>query len=57
MFLYPAQTMRRPLTAMMFFILLAGRLIAAPTGPTLHFDYGAGKPLANPRHPLPLPER
>ena len=48
MFLYLVQTVRRPLTALMFFILLAGRLMAAPTGPTLHFDYGAGKTLDNP---------
>lgn len=30
------------------FLFTAGRLLAAPTGPTLHFDYGNGRPLENP---------
>ena len=30
------------------FILLAGRLMAEPAGPTLHFDYGAAKSAGNP---------
>lgn len=48
MMLYPVQKMMRPLAALMFFILLAGRLPATPTGPTLHFDFGSGKPVDNP---------
>jgi hypothetical protein len=48
MMLYPVQKMMQPLAALMFFILLTGRLPAAPTGPTLHFDFGSGKPLDNP---------
>lgn len=28
--------------------LMAGRLMAAPIGPTLHFDYGNGRPMDNP---------
>jgi hypothetical protein len=48
MMLHPVPKMIRPLTALMFLILLAGRLMAEPAGPTLHFDYGAGKPLDNP---------
>lgn len=27
---------------------MAGRLLAAPTGPILHFDYGASQPQENP---------
>jgi hypothetical protein len=30
------------------FLFLTGRLLGAPTGPTLHFDYGNGQPLENP---------
>jgi len=30
------------------FLFTGGWLLAAPTGPTLHFDYGNGQPLENP---------
>jgi hypothetical protein len=48
MFLCPGKTMMRLLSALVFFIFTAGRLMAALTGPTLHLDYGHGKPLDNP---------
>jgi hypothetical protein len=48
MFLPSARTMTRPLAALCFLILFTGRLSAAPAGPTLYFDYGTGKPQANP---------
>jgi len=38
----------RRLSAAWFFSFMAGRLLAAPTGPTLHFDYGNGRPQENP---------
>jgi hypothetical protein len=46
--LRPVKTMARLLAAQAFFSFTAGRLLAAPTGPTLHFDYGRGQPLENP---------
>ena len=48
MILRPVKTMTRLLTVMVFFSITAGGLMAAPTGPTLHLDYGGGKPLENP---------
>jgi len=48
MILRPVKTMTRLLAAQAFFFFAAARLLAAPTGPTLHFDYGRGKPLENP---------
>jgi len=48
MILHPLKSMIHRLTALAFFPLLAGRLLAGPTGPTLHFDYGNGRPLENP---------
>jgi hypothetical protein len=48
MILHPLKPMIRLLTALAFFTLLAGGLLTAPTGPTLHFDYGNGQPLDNP---------
>ena len=46
--LFPPKTMFRQFAGLVFFSLLAVRLLAAPTGPTLHFDYGNGQPLENP---------
>jgi len=40
--------MIRRLAALALFLLPAGWLLAAPAGPTLHFDYGNGRPLENP---------
>lgn len=48
MILHPLKSMFRRLTALVFFSFLAGHLLAAPAGPTLHFDYGNGLPLENP---------
>jgi len=48
MILHPLKSMICLPTALAFFTLLAGGLLAAPTGPTLHFDYGNGQPLDNP---------
>ena len=48
MSLRPAPTKMRPVVSAAFFLLLAVRVMAAPTGPTLHFDYGAGKSAGNP---------
>ena len=36
------------LAPLVIFFFLAGRLAAAPAGPTLQFDYGQGTPRANP---------
>ncbi len=47
-FLRPIKTIIRRYTALMCFSVMAGRLMAATTGPTLHLDYGAGTPLDNP---------
>jgi len=38
----------RPMCLLALWFLFAGRGLAALTGPTLHFDYGTGQPLANP---------
>ena len=38
----------RPLAALLIFSCTVCRLLAAPTGPTLQFDYGHGRPLDNP---------
>lgn len=43
----PFKAVYRLPTVLLFF-LLAVRLPAAPTGPTLHFGYGGGKPVDNP---------
>jgi hypothetical protein len=48
MILHPLKFPARLLAALVVFSFLAGRLPAAPTGPTLHFDYGSGRPLENP---------
>jgi hypothetical protein len=45
MILCAVKAMMRLLTALVIFF--SGQLLAAPTGPTLNFDYGVGKPLAN----------
>ncbi len=42
MFLISARYLLRPLAALFFLILSMECLKADPTGPTLHFDYGAG---------------
>ncbi len=44
----PVKSLARRLATLAVFSLAAGRLLAAPTGPTLHFDYGTGEPPANP---------
>ena len=44
----PFQTGRRLRAVLGLWLLLAGRLTAAPTGPTLHFDYGGGHQPDNP---------
>jgi hypothetical protein len=48
MFIEPVQEMKRRLAALALLLFLTARLAAAPTGPTLHFDYGRGQPLDNP---------
>lgn len=42
MSLISARYLSRPLAALLILMFSLGRLMAAPTGPTLHFDYGAG---------------
>src|ERR1700722_17483635 len=48
MFLTPARIMTHRLAALFFLFLCTSALWAAPTGPTLYFDYGVGKSQANP---------
>ena len=48
MILLPVSTMTRRLAMLVVWFFIGGWLMAAPTGPTLHFDYGNGKPLDNP---------
>jgi hypothetical protein len=48
MVLRPVKIMTRLLAVLAFFFFTTSPLLAAPTGPTLHFDYGNGKPLENP---------
>jgi len=48
MLLHPAKTAPLPLILLVVVTCTAGRLMAAPSGPTLRFDYGGGKPLDNP---------
>jgi len=48
MILWPAKTRMRPVAKWWFLFFTAGRMLAAPMGPTLHFDYGNGRPLENP---------
>jgi hypothetical protein len=48
MILCLVKTMTRWLMMAAIFFFMADGLIAAPTGPTLHFDYGVGKPIDNP---------
>lgn len=48
MTLHPLKCLIRRLAARVCFYFIAGRLLAGPTGPTLHFDYGSGRPLENP---------
>jgi hypothetical protein len=40
--------MMQLLSMLMVLFLMADKLFAAPTGPTLNFNYGTGQPLANP---------
>ena len=48
MILCPAKTMTLLLAALALFPFTPGRLMAAPTGPTLQLEYGDGKPPDNP---------
>lgn len=48
MILDRAKTNSRRLHWLTFFLFIAWRLSAAPTGPTLHLDYGQGEPHDNP---------
>lgn len=48
MFFARTKTNSRPLPWLVFFLFITCRLIAAPTGPTLHLDYGRGEPHDNP---------
>ncbi len=48
MILHPLKSMICWQKALVFISCLAGQLLAAPTGPTLHFDYGASQPQENP---------
>jgi len=48
MILLPVKTMVQLLAVQLVFVCLVDRLAAAPTGPTLHFNYGDGQPLDNP---------
>jgi hypothetical protein len=44
----PAENMTRLLVLCLFFPLASGRMLAAPTGPTLQFNDDGGKPMDNP---------
>ena len=46
--LRPVKTITRLVTVMALFSGTVDWLAAAPTGPTLHLDYGQGRPLENP---------
>lgn len=48
MFFQPRRSRRGLLVLLAFFVPVAGRVLAALTGPTLQFDYGAGEPQPNP---------
>ena len=48
MILNLVKTVTRLLMVGVIYSFMADGLIAAPTGPTLHFDYGIGKPIDNP---------
>ncbi|MGB7745985.1 MAG: hypothetical protein WBN75_01690 [Verrucomicrobiia bacterium] len=48
MILGPVKTIARLLAALVFFSFTTGRLLAAPTGPTLQLGCDDGKPLDNP---------
>jgi hypothetical protein len=48
MIFFPAKARARLVAGAVIFLLLAGHLPAAETGPTLHFDYGRGTVPANP---------
>lgn len=48
MFFARAKTNPRLLPLLLLFLLAAGRLAAAPSGPTLQLDYGRGQPQENP---------
>jgi hypothetical protein len=47
MFFARAKKISSPLPLLAFFFLAVVRLTAAPTGPTLQFDYGQGQPQTN----------
>jgi hypothetical protein len=46
--MFPAKTMTQLLAVQLVFVCVVDRLPAAPTGPTLQFNYGDGQPLDNP---------
>lgn len=48
MFFVHVKTNSKLPSLLAFVLLSASRLIAAPTGPTLHLDYGHGEPHSNP---------
>ena len=48
MFFTRAKSSSRWLPLLVFFLLIVGRLAAAPPGPTLHLDYGHGESHSNP---------
>jgi hypothetical protein len=48
MILRPAKKLMTSVVTQLGFFLMACRLVAGPTGPTLQFDYGNGQPLDNP---------
>src|SRR6266568_451377 len=48
MILRPAKMMSHLLTTLLLVSFTTGRLMAAPSGPTLQLGYGDGKPLDNP---------
>jgi len=48
MFFARAKTNLRRLPLLALFLFITGRLAAAPSGPTLHLDYGHGEPHSNP---------
>jgi hypothetical protein len=46
--MFPTNTMTQLLAVQLVFVCMVGRLPAAPTGPTLQFNYRDGRPLDNP---------
>lgn len=46
--MFPAKALTQLLAVQLVLFVTVDRLLAAPTGPTLQFDYGGGQPLDNP---------